>query len=54
MEVLNEEIRQTSASSLPFYNLGFISKNGFSAKEKYTGRITYTLEDFYASNLETI
>lgn len=52
IEVLNEEIRQTSASPLPFYNLGFISKNGFSSKEKYAGRITYTLEDFYAPDLK--
>lgn len=52
MSVLNEEIKQTSTSPLPFYNLGFISKNGFKKKEIFKDKITYSIDDFYASNLE--
>ena len=46
--ILKEEQQQTAASSLPFYRLGFIAKEGFSEDFYEKGNyILYTLEDFY-------
>ena len=46
--ILKEEQQQTTASSLPFYRLGFIAKEGFSEDFYEKGNyILYTLEDFY-------
>lgn len=47
MAEIREEGKQTSSSPMPFYELGFISKNGFTPEAKAKAKIAYILDDFY-------
>ncbi len=52
MAEIREEASQTSSSPMPFYGLGFISKNGFTPEAKAKAKITYSLNEFYDEKLD--
>lgn len=52
MAVIKEEVAQTNDSPLPFYRLGYISKNGFTQKTLENIETAYSLDDFYKEELD--
>lgn len=49
---IREEDNQTSSSPLPFYKLGFLSRNGFTEEAKAKAGISYCLDEFYDEKLD--
>lgn len=52
MAVVKEETSQTGESPLPFYRLGYFSKNGFTSRALEDIEIAYSLNDFYEIELD--
>lgn len=52
MDTIHEEEKQTLQSPLPFYRLGYISRNGFTPEAKKRAPITYSLDEFYEERLD--
>ena len=46
-KVIEEELSQTKSLEIPFYRLGFISKNGFSNDFDKKDFTLFELKDFY-------
>lgn len=51
LSVLQEEKEQTKDSPLPFVKLGFISKTGFAPMIKNEVKNCYSLDEFFAPEL---
>mgnify|MGYP002516004392 FL=1 len=51
-DTVHEEEKQTSQSPLPFYRLGYISRNGFTQEAREHASIAYSLDEFYEERLD--